>query len=299
MTLEEINNCIEELVHGGVEFFDDSTRTRLVELLKDAPYEWNDENIMKVFNATVEPLVDDGIVDKKGNVRDNVHVVADHSLRVAALAKRCVELGKVTPFGRTADEIKNIIYQAGLLHDIGKCCVPKKILFDKSCSLNQADFEKVKLHVKCSGYLCDILFKNVPREAWTAINQHHHKRVGRSYEGLIRGTIPTFFDRMVGAADSAEVIQTKDRTYQNTRNNPDASFSSKVIQDMRDGFFEADEADFLVTINEELMMAHSFDANGNFDVSPYSEFSQSIINKHISEETYRKAGSGPERGKDK
>ena len=74
MTLKEINDCINEMTLSGVEFFDDSARVRLMELLKDAPYEWNDENIMKVFNATIEPLIDNDVTDRRNNIRDGVHV---------------------------------------------------------------------------------------------------------------------------------------------------------------------------------------------------------------------------------
>ena len=299
MTLKEINGCIDEMILSGVEFFDDSARVRLMELLKDAPYEWNDENIMKVFNATVEPLVDSDVIDRRNNIRDGVHVVADHSLRVATLAKACACQTDILPKGYTQESFQNTMYQAGLLHDIGKCCIAKKTLFNRLPRLEPKQFEKMKTHVFWSGYLCEKLFTHIPKIAWTAINNHHLKPAGFGYEGFIPCATRSFFDRILDTADSIEVMQSHDRTYKNMATDNTLSLADKIKSDIINEKIEPDMGIYYLTIVENLDKNKSFDANGNYDISQYSESAQRIINKHISEETYRKAGSGPERGKDK
>ena len=120
-----------------------------------------------------------------------------HQSRVAVLAKSIAER-----LGATEDQVEGVYY-AGLLHDIGKICIPSEILC-KTAKLNADEIGIVRRHSE-SGYeiLKDIEF------TWpiaAVVRQHHERINGSGYPlGLAGGEIH-YAARIVAVADVVEAM---------------------------------------------------------------------------------------------
>jgi putative nucleotidyltransferase with HDIG domain len=129
--------------------------------------------------------------------------VLGHSQNVARNAKRIAQ-----EMGLSSDQI-NAVFNAGLLHDLGKIGIPEEIL-QKPGVLTKEEFEKVKEHPVISAKLvenCHTLQHLVP------IIRHHHERIdGTGYpDGLCGSEIP-IESRIVALADVVEAMSS-DRPY--------------------------------------------------------------------------------------
>ena len=129
--------------------------------------------------------------------------VVEHSRHVARYAALTATALELPP-----DAIE-LIYQAGLMHDIGKLAIPEAILF-KPGRLSDDEYEVIKDHVVIGA---DLLgdFRSLQRIALFV--RHHHERYdGRGYpDGLSGETIP-IEARILALADAVEAMAS-DRPY--------------------------------------------------------------------------------------
>lgn len=143
-------------------------------------------------------------------IRDSY--TSGHSLRVATYSKKIVEklaLGQ---------DIEELVYQAGILHDIGKIAIPDSILL-KPNSLNPFEFDLMKKHSVISS---DILEK-IPMYKNLAIYvKHHHERYdGSGYpDGLKADEIP-LVSQIMAIADTFDAMTTS-RIYKPRKNKKEA-----------------------------------------------------------------------------
>jgi len=118
--------------------------------------------------------------------------------------KRVAELSKAISFKIGLSESQsNVIYDAGMLHDLGKIQIPSEILA-KPGRLNKAEFELIKYHPK-AGY--EIL-KHIEYE-WPIANvahQHHEKLDGSGYPQALKGEAICLEARIIAVADVVESI---------------------------------------------------------------------------------------------
>ena len=124
--------------------------------------------------------------------------VADYSL---AIAKR---MGK-------SEEEQNIIYYAGLLHDVGKIRVPESLI-NKPGKLTDEEFDQIKVH-PVSGFqiLRDI---HEDERIGYGAKYHHERYDGRGYpNGLAGENIPEIA-RIIGVADAYDAMASN-RSYRN------------------------------------------------------------------------------------
>lgn len=113
----------------------------------------------------------DRCLDSIKNYSEETYI---HSLETAKIA---LELAREIPsLLNSKQELMNI-YTAGLLHDIGKTVIDKKILF-KNGKLTSNEFEIVKKHSKFS---YDILKDKFPKEIVELCYKHHEKLNGKGY----------------------------------------------------------------------------------------------------------------------
>jgi diguanylate cyclase (GGDEF)-like protein/putative nucleotidyltransferase with HDIG domain len=98
---------------------------------------------------------------------------------------------------------------AALLHDVGKICIPDRILH-KPGALTADEFEVIKHHVS----IAENLIVDVPdAEEVRTIARHHHERFdGSGYPDGIRGEEIPFLARILALADAFSAI-TLDRPY--------------------------------------------------------------------------------------
>ncbi|XER14733.1 hypothetical protein SATMO3_50160 [Sporomusa aerivorans] len=123
-----------------------------------------------------------------------------HSLNVAIIAGI---LGKWLGFA--GQQLKDIIL-AGLLHDIGKSLIPRRIL-DKPGSLTNEEMEIVKKHPQ-QGYRFVLDCQELSRNVKLGIMQHHEREDGTGYPfGLHSGEIHVAA-KIVAIADMYEAMTT-------------------------------------------------------------------------------------------
>jgi diguanylate cyclase (GGDEF)-like protein/putative nucleotidyltransferase with HDIG domain len=103
------------------------------------------------------------------------------------------------------------IRMAGILHDIGKACVPNSILH-KPGPLNEDEYEQIKRHPQLGAQMIEHISLSDVRE-WIAA--HHERPDGLGYPlGLHAGQIP-LEARIVAVADAYEAM-TSDRPYRDS-----------------------------------------------------------------------------------
>ena len=126
-----------------------------------------------------------------------------HSIRVAAYSK---EIAK--RMGKTEEE-QELIYEMGLLHDIGKIGVSGEII-NKTGKLTDEEFSKIKEHTVI-GY--NILHQiSVVPELADGARSHHERYDGNGYPDGLRGEQIPEAARIICLADCYDAM-TSTRTY--------------------------------------------------------------------------------------
>jgi putative nucleotidyltransferase with HDIG domain len=132
---------------------------------------------------------------------------AGHSQRVANYAKLIAQgMGYDT---KTVE----LVYKAGLLHDIGKIGVPDSILLNPH-KLNNKEYKLIQEHVKIG----EEILKNIPmfRDITIIILAHHERYDGKGYPyGLHADAIPEL-SRILIVSDSFDAMTTS-RVYKSRK----------------------------------------------------------------------------------
>ena len=126
-----------------------------------------------------------------------------HSKRVAEYSKLLAK-----KMGKSESE-QEMIYRAGLLHDVGKIRIPIDVI-NKPGKLTDEEFELIKLH-SVTGYH---ILRNISEQDDMAVaaKYHHERYDGRGYpNGLARENIPEMA-RILAVADSYDAM-TSNRSY--------------------------------------------------------------------------------------
>src|SRR2546430_3390539 len=114
-----------------------------------------------------------------------------HAERVGRLARQ---------IGRTlglADDDATILYQGGVLHDLGKIAIPDAILL-KPGPLSDVEFAAMQQHSVEGERIC-LSLRSIAQ--YLPIIRHHHERVdGTGYPDHLRGTAVPLGARIVAAA---------------------------------------------------------------------------------------------------
>jgi len=150
-----------------------------------------------------------------------------HSDRVARYARALGE-----SLGLTTQEL-DILYTAGILHDIGKIGVPDSIL-NKPGKLTDEEYDVMKKHPQVGS---DILSQVTSFREILPIVYHHHERIdGKGYPDGLSGSDVPFLARIVSVVDSYEAM-TSDRAY---RNALPAETVRKILEDGAGTQWQAD-----------------------------------------------------------
>ncbi|MFK5881458.1 MAG: response regulator [Sulfurospirillum sp.] len=152
---------------------------------------------------------------KENNYRDTLYTLVDlieqrdtytggHSQRVA---KYCKMIAKQLRLGK-----KDIddLYEAGILHDIGKVAIPDSVLL-KPGKLNDIEYTLIKKHVEI-GYNVLVrspMFKDIAK----IIKEHHERIDGSGYPNGLRGNELSLHGKIMTVADSFDAMTTN-RIYQ-------------------------------------------------------------------------------------
>jgi HD-GYP domain-containing protein (c-di-GMP phosphodiesterase class II) len=131
-----------------------------------------------------------------------------HSERVAKIALMFAK------HLRIKDSEINVLYQASILHDIGKIGIPDAVL-NKPGKLTEEEYGMIKEH-PFLGYKIIMEIKGMERIA-TIIKYHHERWDGKGYpDGLKEENIP-FLSRIIAIADSYDAMYSN-RSYRKALN---------------------------------------------------------------------------------
>jgi putative nucleotidyltransferase with HDIG domain len=124
---------------------------------------------------------------------------AGHSKRVALYSSKIAEA-----MGCSEDE-QNLVYQAGLLHDIGKLLTPESILL-KPRKFNRTEYAIIKNHSIDGEKMLSFISAFKP---YMPLVRHHHEHYdGKGYpDGLKAEDIP-FLSRILSVADAFDAMTT-------------------------------------------------------------------------------------------
>ncbi len=126
-----------------------------------------------------------------------------HSRRVAEYSLMIAQR-----MGKTQEE-QRIIYNAGLLHDIGKIRVPEEVI-NKPGKLTKEEFDQIRIH-SVSGY--HILSGIHEDERVRYGSKYHHERYdGNGYPNGLKGEDIPEIARIIAVADAYDAM-TSDRSY--------------------------------------------------------------------------------------
>jgi len=191
--IEFADRTIEKKYYNAVEEYN----SRLQEAVEEQTIELKvqQKKMKNLFLQTVAALSE--AVDAKDRY------TSGHSRRVAEYARKiAARMGK-------SKEEQEEIFQAGLLHDVGKIRVPAEII-NKPGRLTDEEFAIIKIH-PVTGYH---ILHEISEDTLIAISaKYHHERYdGKGYpNGLIGEKIPEIA-RILGVADSYDAM-TSNRSY--------------------------------------------------------------------------------------
>ncbi len=120
------------------------------------------------------------------------------------------------------------IYMAGLCHDLGKVCIPLKIL-EKPDKLTDREYTIMKKHVT---FTKDILDQKMDYEIVEMAYRHHEKLDGSGYPNKLKGKYLTIDQRVLQVADIISALIAK-RSYKEAW---DISKTISILEDMANNF---------------------------------------------------------------
>jgi PAS domain S-box-containing protein/putative nucleotidyltransferase with HDIG domain len=122
---------------------------------------------------------------------------AGHQRRVASLA--CAIAGEL---GLPSEQIAGIRV-AGIIHDIGKTCVPSEIL-SKPGRLSEIEFDMIKMHSQVGHDILKLI--EFPWPVAQTVLQHHERMDGSGYPGKLPGKDIILEARIIAVADVVEAM---------------------------------------------------------------------------------------------
>ena len=155
-------------------------------------------------SSSVEELRNFGVLRALVTAIDTKdHYTKRHSEEVAHYAVAIAQHLKLD------DEFQEAVRQAGLLHDIGKVCVPDAIL-RKPGPLTEAEIEIVQQHVTVG----DLIVGGLPDMDFVrgGVRHHHERWDGEGYPDRLRGEEIPRIARIVSVADTFSAMTTS-RSY--------------------------------------------------------------------------------------
>lgn len=120
-----------------------------------------------------------------------------HAIRVSGYAKKIAQM-----IGLQDEHVK-LIQQGGLLHDIGKICIPNEILYKTSCLIH-SELKVIKTHPAIGASLLSKIFE-LPQLSILVLC-HHERWDGNGYPyGIEKEDIPVG-SRIIGVCDAYDAM---------------------------------------------------------------------------------------------
>jgi len=132
-------------------------------------------------------------------VEDKDIYTSGHSKRVAMYSVRLAQAMGLS------EEEQTTIYQAGLLHDIGKILTPESVLL-KPKKYNRQEYDIIKNHSADGEKM--ILFISSFKDYAIIIRHHHERFDGEGYPDALAGSDIPLLSRIMTVADSFDAMTT-------------------------------------------------------------------------------------------
>jgi putative nucleotidyltransferase with HDIG domain len=168
-------------------------KTRLEEMVKErteAMMQLEEEKIQN-FEQTLLAFIE--------LIEDRDTYTGGHSQRVANYCRLiALEMGQ-------SEQVCDLLYRAGILHDIGKVATPDTVLL-KPGQLNELEYKLIQEHVKI-GYelLCKIpMYKEISK----IIYAHHERYDGAGYPNGLKGDEISLLSHIMIIADAFDAMTT-------------------------------------------------------------------------------------------
>ncbi len=161
-----------------------------------------------------------------------------HSQRVANYSR---ELAK--RLGKSKEE-QEIIYYAGLLHDVGKIRVPEEVI-NKPGKLTDEEFNMIKMHPVSGYHILKDIYED--KRISSGAKYHHEKYDGTGYPNGLSGENIPEIARIIGVADAYDAMASN-RSYR------DALPQEVVRSEIEKGIgkqFDPKVADVMLTMMDE------------------------------------------------
>ena len=120
-----------------------------------------------------------------------------HSYRVA---KYAMEIAR--RLGKSREE-QEVIYTAGLLHDLGKIRVPDELI-NKADKLTESEFELITIHTVSGYQILKDIYKD--KQVAYAAKYHHERYDGKGYPNALSGKNIPEIARIICVADSYDAM---------------------------------------------------------------------------------------------
>jgi putative nucleotidyltransferase with HDIG domain len=195
------------------------TATKLVRFRENSEYKEQLEAMVEKRTQEVLSLEADKIQNFEKTLLAFIELIEDRDTYTAGHSQRVAHYSKLIAQEMQCSEQEcELIYQAGILHDIGKIATPDTVLL-KPGKLNELEYALIQEHVKV-GYE---LLSKVPmyKEAADIIVHHHERYDGKGYpQGLKGSEIPLLSNIMI-VADAFDAMTTN-RIYKGRKDNATA-----------------------------------------------------------------------------
>lgn len=161
-----------------------------------------------------------------------------HSQRVAEYA---VELAR--RMGMSADDLE-IVYYAGILHDIGKISVSEEVI-NKPGKLTEDEFDLIRIHPVSGYHILQGIYED-ERVGYGA-KYHHERYNGTGYPNGLAGKDIPKIARIIAVADAYDAMAS-DRSYRNVL--PQATVRDEILRG-KGTQFDPEIADIMIQMIDE------------------------------------------------
>ncbi|WP_255572256.1 HD-GYP domain-containing protein [Anoxybacillus sp. ST70] len=154
------------------------------------------------------------LLAKIENKSDEHKYIADHSRRVAYY---CLQIGQLIGL---QDRQLNSLYQAALLHDIGKIGIPDYILL-KNEALSKDEFSFIKEYPNMSYFFAETVFQIKDKDILDAILFHKEHLDGTGYPNRLTDKQIPIMAKIISVADAFDALMST-RPYRQKKSKDEA-----------------------------------------------------------------------------
>jgi PAS domain S-box-containing protein/putative nucleotidyltransferase with HDIG domain len=166
-------------------------------IIRDITMHKQAENHLKESYEKLERILDETVIALATTTEKRDPYTAGHQQRVANLASAIAR-----EMGLSEEQVEGVRV-AGILHDIGKICIPAEIL-NKPSHLSPIEFDIIKTHPQASHDIVKTI--EFPWPIAQILYQHHERLDGSGYPQKLTGEAILLEAKIISVADVVEAM---------------------------------------------------------------------------------------------